>query len=120
MSGGRRAAYRAGLWAETAAAWWLRLKGYRVLARRFRSPVGELDIVAERGDVLAVVEVKARRSLDQALQSVTPRQQERIRRACLAFVAQRPEYARHGIRFDVILYVPWRPLRHIMDAWRFD
>ncbi|MGN6115900.1 MAG: YraN family protein, partial [Nitrobacter sp.] len=74
----RVAAFRTGLSAESRAAAWLIAKGYRILARRFRTPHGEIDIVARRRQLLAFIEVKARASLDEAAYAVTPRQQQRI------------------------------------------
>lgn len=114
----RRARYRRGLWSEVFAAIALNLKGYRVLARRHRTPVGELDLIACRGRILAMVEVKARASLAQGLEAVGTRQQQRIARAAEAFCAQFPRYREHDLRFDVIVVVPWRWPRHIIDAWR--
>ena len=114
----RRAAWRAGRWAERLAALLLRVKGYRILARGLRSRVGELDIVARRGGVLAAVEVKTRAREVEALLAVTPRQRRRIARAAEAFRSRQGDGARLTIRFDVVLVLPWRRPRHIMDAWR--
>jgi len=114
----RRAAERAGKRAERIAALLLRLKGYRILARGLRSRVGELDIVARRGGVLAIVEVKTRADEAEALEAVTPRQRRRLARAAQAFHARLPDAAALTIRFDVALVVPRRLPRHIMDAWR--
>src|SRR5271156_3517823 len=86
----RRAAYRAGRFAETLCVWLLRLKGYRVLARDWRVPVGEIDILARRGSVLAAVEVKRRDTMAAAVAAVGPRQRRRILRALEAFVARHP------------------------------
>jgi putative endonuclease len=114
----RRRAYRAGLLGEAACVWWLRLRGYRILARRYRAPVGEIDIVARRGRLLAMVEVKTRAAFAEALEAVGPRQRQRVERAAEAFLARHPDLADAEVRFDVMLVVPWRPPRHIMDAWR--
>ncbi|MDP6565112.1 MAG: YraN family protein [Alphaproteobacteria bacterium] len=114
----RQRAYRAGRRAELLAAQILRLKGYRILARGFRAPVGELDIVARRGKVLAVVEVKRRRLVKAALEAISPRQQRRIARATEAFLARHPEMGCLNVRFDVMVVLPQRPPKHIMDAWR--
>ena len=114
----RRQAYRAGRGAETIAAAWLRLKGYRILARDYRAGVGELDIMARRGRLLAVVEVKRRAGLRRALEAVTERQQRRIVRATEAYVARHPGSGTLDIRFDVIVVLPYRPPLHIMDAFR--
>lgn len=114
----RRRRYRLGLTAELACRWHLRLRGYRILASRFRPPVGEIDIVARRGHVVAFIEVKARRDLDLAAESVTARQRGRIRRAASAFLMKHPELAAEDQRFDVMLVAPWRPPHHMIDAWR--
>ncbi len=114
----RRARYRRGLWSEFLAGIALNLKGYRVLARRHRTPVGELDLVACRGRLLAVVEVKARANIEQGLEAIGLRQQRRIARAAEAFCTRFPQYRDHDMRFDVIIVVPWRWPRHIIDAWR--
>ncbi len=116
---GRRARRR-GLSAETLAVWLLRLKGYRILARRHRTPVGELDIVCRRGRLVAVVEVKARPTTRAALESLGPVQRRRIVRAAALFLAGRPDLAGLDLRFDLIACRPGgRPL-HLPDAWRPD
>ena len=76
----RREAYGRGQRAEALAAWWLRLKGYRILARGFRVAAGEIDLIARRGRLIALVEVKARPSLEEAGAAILPRQRERIAR----------------------------------------
>lgn len=126
----REAAYRRGIWAELAAAALLSAKGYRLLARRFRCPHGEIDLVASRWTTLVFVEVKARASEAEAALSLAPRQQARIRRAAEAWLARhtlsRPASDAASqtlgdwttIRFDVILVAPWRLPRHISDAFR--
>lgn len=90
----RVAAFRTGLSAETRAAALLMAKGYRILARRFRTPHGEIDLVAKRRNLLAFVEVKARATLDDAAFAVTPRQQARIINAAQAWlVANMPNWS---------------------------
>lgn len=114
----RRAAWRRGLAAETVCVLWLRLLGYRIVARRLRTPVGEIDIVARRRDVLAVVEVKTRRDQSAAIRSVTRRQRRRLERAAQWLAAGRPDLATLKIRFDLMVVAPWRAPRHLIDAWR--
>jgi putative endonuclease len=99
----RVAAFRTGLSAETRAAAYLIAKGYRILAKRFRTPYGEIDIVARRRNLLAFVEVKARNTLDEAAYAVTPRQQRRIIDAAQAWLMAHPEHADFELRFDVML-----------------
>ncbi len=113
----RVAAFQAGLSAESRAAAYLVAKGYRILARRFRSPVGEIDIVARRRGVLVFVEVKTRATLDQAAFSVLPRQQQRIAEAAGAWLAAHPEDIASAMRFDVMLVAPGRLPRHIPAAF---
>jgi putative endonuclease len=114
----RRQAFRRGHVAELLCLWHLRLRGYRILARRFRVPSGEIDLIARRGRVLAAIEVKARSSFAAAGEAVTPQQRRRIARALGHFVALRPEFAGLVLRFDVMLVAPRRLPRHLADAWR--
>lgn len=117
-----RSAWRRGLWAETLCVWWLRLHGYGVVARRHVTGrgqgAGEIDLVVRRGGLVAFVEIKARRSLDEAAQALGPVQQRRLVRGAQAFLARRPELAECRLRFDAVLIAPWRIPRHIQDAWR--
>lgn len=114
----RRRAWQRGRRGEGLAAWWLRLKGYRLLARNFRSGAGEIDLIARRGRILALVEVKTRGDLASASEALGARQRARIVRATQAFLQQRPHLAQMSLRFDVILIAPGRLPRHLMDAWR--
>ncbi|NKB20382.1 MAG: YraN family protein [Alphaproteobacteria bacterium] len=107
-----------GRWAETLAVIMLRLKFYRILARRYRCPVGEIDIVAVRRKTIVFVEVKARRTVEQAMESVTSRQQQRITRAATAFLQSHPKFQDLLMRFDALLIVPKRLPHHVKDAWR--
>ena len=114
----RRAAYRRGRWAETRAALLLRAKGYRIVARGYRCPAGEIDIIARRGAVLVAVEVKARATLATAAEAIDQRQRGRIERALSLFISQKPGHSACDVRFDAILFSPWRWPQHIVDAWR--
>ena len=116
----RQLAYGRGRRAERTAAWWLRLKGYRILARGFRAPVGEIDLIARRGRILALVEVKARPSPHQGREAIGPRQRRRIERAAMVLLQRRPDLAGLDLRFDVVLVAPRRWPTHIADAWRGD
>jgi len=113
----RQVAFRLGLSAETRAAALMLAKGYRIVARRWRSPVGEIDLVVRRGRVLAFVEVKARVRFDDAAEAVTPRQQRRIVAAAAAWLASHPGDANRDIRFDVVLVAPWRIPHHMPAAF---
>ncbi len=120
MTARRREAWLRGRRAEGLAILALRIAGYRILARNLKSPVGEIDIVARRGRVVAFVEVKTRANWGTAAEALAGRQRRRIARAAGAFLAARPALASFQSRFDVILTVPWRWPRHIINAWRID
>ncbi len=113
----RRVAFRFGLSAESRAAAFLIAKGYRILARRFRTPVGEIDIIARRRDVLVFVEVKARDNFDEAAESIGKRQQSRIIGAAQMWLATHPEDVMRDMRFDAILVIPGRLPRHLPAAF---
>lgn len=115
--GRRRRAYLLGHRAETVAALWLRLKGYRILARRYRTPKGEIDLVARRGDTVAMVEVKARESLDAALEAITPANRRRIVEAAHMWLARNPACADATLRFDVLLIAPGHWPKHLPNAF---
>jgi putative endonuclease len=110
-------AFRTGISAETRAAAFLIAKGYRILARRFRTPHGEIDIVARRRNLLTFVEVKARASLDDAAYAVTPRQQARIIAAAQIWLMAHPEHAEYDLRFDAMLIAPRRLPHHMVAAF---
>ena len=99
------------------------LKGYRILARRARTPAGEIDLIAKRGRTVAFVEVKARKTKIAALEAVTPRAQGRIIRAAELWMARHSEFADNDWRFDIVAVLPGRFLpfgwpEHFPDAWR--
>jgi len=114
------AARTAGRRAELLAALWLLARGYRILALRLDTPLGEIDILAQRGRVLAVVEVKRRRSLEEALEAVTPAQRQRLRRAGAQIAARRPALQGAAVRLDLVALAPGRLPRHRPDAWNGD
>lgn len=103
--------------AELRAELLLRLKGYRILARRFRSGQGEVDLIAKRGRILAFIEVKFRASAEAAIESIGERQRRRILGAASAFVAQHPRHASMTSRFDIIIVTPALLPRHLLNAW---
>ena len=112
----RQQAERRGRGAETLACWYLRLKGWRVLARRARVPGGEVDIVARRGRTLAFVEVKARGSADAADWSLD---RYRLRRVATAAERLAPRFMRAGddVRIDALFVVPGKLPRHLPNVW---
>jgi putative endonuclease len=113
----RVAAFRLGLSAESRAAMLLMAKGYRIAARRFKTPFGEIDIVARRWNALVFVEVKARDHADDAAMAVTERGRRRILGAAELWLARHPGDAQRFIRFDVILVTPGKMPRHLANAF---
>jgi putative endonuclease len=116
----RRVSERHGRFAETVAALYLNLKGYRTVARRFRSPLGEIDLVMRRGGTLVFVEVKARRTRDAAILAITPAARDRLLRAAESFLARHPQAVAMTLRFDIVAIVPSRLPHHIIDAFQSD
>ncbi|MBV9551783.1 MAG: YraN family protein [Alphaproteobacteria bacterium] len=113
----RLRARRRGRAAETLCRWHLRLRGWRIVAAGWRSPVGEIDILARRRGVLAAIEVKSRANLAAASEAILPRQQRRIARAAEAFLMTHPELTALALRFDVMVVAPRRLPRHLAGAW---
>jgi putative endonuclease len=113
----RVAAFQTGISAESRAAALLVMKGYRILARRYKSPAGEIDIVARKRSVLIFVEVKARPRYDDAAEAVTERQQRRIVAAAECWLAARPQDGQGDVRFDVVIVTPGRIPRHVPGAF---
>jgi len=112
------AARLAGRRSEAWAAAWLMVRGYRILGFRLKTPQAEIDLLAKRGDVLAVVEVKQRTTIEAALEAVTYDQRERLRRAGISLAARRPALAGCAVRLDLLALAPGRLPRHIPDAWK--
>jgi putative endonuclease len=113
----RQVAFRTGISAESRAAAFLVAKGYRILARRWRSSVGEIDIVARRRHLLVFMEVKARHTIDEAAESVTEHQRQRIIAAAEAWNATYPDPSIHDMRFDAMLVAPGKMPKHIQGAF---
>jgi len=113
----RVAAFRLGVSAESRAALFLIAKAYRILARRWKTPFGEIDIVARRRNDLVFFEIKARDTLDDAAEAVTARNKQRIVAAAELWLAHHPDDGRRAIRFDVILMVPGKMPHHIVNAF---
>jgi putative endonuclease len=115
---GSRTTHDAGLLAEGVAALYLRLRGWRILSRRFKTPVGEIDIVAKRRGIIAFIEVKRRPAMADALSAVSPDNAARVRRASEWWLKGRAEFAdKADLRFDVIAIAPYASIRHIPNAF---
>jgi len=114
----RRQAERRGRLAERYAALWLQAKGYRLIAHRVKLPVGEIDLIARRGGVLAFIEVKQRTSLEDAVTSVQWRAWQRIARASELWASHDTRLTRLDWRYDLIAITPWALPKHYKDFWR--
>ena len=108
--------HKQGHLAEFLAAWMLRLKGYRILKRRYKTPVGEIDLIAARGWTLVAVEVKYRASFLNAGEAITPKQRKRIEMA-LSLYLRHLRWTPDNIRFDAVLLIPYKWPKHIANAW---
>jgi len=111
----RKRAYLKGARAEWIAALYLQLKGYEILEKRFKTPMGEIDLLARKGKMLVAVEVKTRDTLEQASMAVTSLQKRRIEKALLFYLAGKTYSL--DLRFDVVLLSPWKWPYHIQGAW---
>ncbi len=112
----RLRSFRLGLFAELVAAACLVVRGYRILARRAKSALGEIDLIAVRGRRLAFVEVKYRATREDALTALEAANHRRIASAAEAWVARNRRYLEHDMGFDAVLIVPWRLPVYLRDA----
>lgn len=113
----KQQSYQFGKSSEWLAMLWLMLKGYNILNHRFKTPLGEIDIIAKKGRTVVFVEVKARRDINQLAHAVSFYQQERIMRAGGLYMAKRPYLHDCRIRFDVITLSPYKMPKHTRGAW---
>lgn len=113
----RLKAYRRGHRGEWLAALALILKGYRIVARRYRTVLGEIDLIARRGDLVLIVEVKARPSLIEAMEAVARSSERRIEGAADLWLARQPDHARLSIRFDLVAVLPRRWPVHVENVF---
>jgi putative endonuclease len=113
----RQEAEQLGHRAETIALWYLRLKGYRLLARRYKSPAGEVDLVMRRGQTTAFIEVKARATANDAIEAVTPYQSKRIAAAAGFFMSRDDKAAKGFCRFDIVAIPSTLWPTHIINAF---
>jgi len=109
--------YDRGLWAENIAKIYLIFKGYRIIQSRYKCHVGEIDIIAKKKNSLIFIEVKARQTETQALESVTYKMRERIQRAAIHYCAHNNIFDT-GMRFDLISVIPPLKIHHLDNAWQ--
>lgn len=110
--------YLWGIIAEWLCFVMLIIRGYNMLERRWKSPVGEIDLIAQKNNLLVFVEVKARPTFEKGAEAVSVAQRIRIENATRSWLASNPKFAGHDIRFDAMIVTPWRLPHHIIDAWR--
>ncbi len=115
---GRHRALARGHRGERLAAVALMLKGYRIVARRYRTKLGEIDLIARRGAIVAIVEVKARPSLREAMEAVTATSERRIEGAADLWLARQRDAHRLSVRFDIVAVLPRRWPVHVENAWQ--
>ncbi len=113
----KQRAYDYGLWAETRCICYLALRGWRIVARRHRTPFGEIDLIAQRRKQVLFIEVKARQMHDDGLYALSPQQCERIVRAASSYVAAKPKIAGLAMRFDLMVVAKGWRLTHIPHAF---
>lgn len=111
----KKRAYLKGHWGEKIAALYLRLKGYTILKNRFKTPVGEIDLLIRKGKTLVAVEVKSRSTQEAAALALSSFQQKRIEKALLYYLRRYPSSL--DLRFDVVLISSWKWPCHIQGAW---
>ena len=112
--------YSRGKEGEKIAAFWLRIKGYRILAERYKSPYGEIDLIAKRGTTVAFIEVKHHKSESDALYAITPRQQQRIANAAQIWLQENGTSDDLDYRFDALVIAKGKTPKHITNAWQLN
>lgn len=113
----RQRAERDGRRAETLAALYLQCKFYRILARRFRTPAGEIDLIIRRGSTIAFVEVKRRARREEAASAISPQSRRRIQKAAAWFMSRNPHLSHCALRLDAVFMSPRRWPVHLRGAW---
>lgn len=110
--------HKRGQWGELYVRLWLIMRRWTILKHQWKTPLGEIDIIAQKGRLIAFIEVKNHASYDDSRSVITPKQQKRIINAARFFIKEHPAYASHDMRFDAILLHQWWAVEHIADAWR--
>lgn len=116
----KKKSWRWGVLAENLCVWVLRLKGYRILAKRYKTRMGEIDIIARRWGKISFIEVKARPTQALGLECISAKQRERIYHAAQIFLSRMKKKDFNQLRFDVMVVVPWRLPYHLKNAWRLE
>lgn len=111
-------AYRRGHRSEWLAAAALLAQGFRIVARRYKTRLGEIDLIARRGDLVLIVEVKARKTLAEAMEAIAYTSERRIEGAADLWLARQRDYARLSLRFDMVAVLPWRWPVHVANIFQ--
>jgi putative endonuclease len=114
----RLTAYRRGHRGEWLAALVLIVKGFRIVARRYRTPLGEIDLIARRGDLVLIVEVKARATLIGAMEAISRQSEHRIEGAAGLWLSRQRDFGRLSLRFDMVAVLPWRWPVHVENVFQ--
>jgi putative endonuclease len=115
-----RTAHASGIAAEESACAAVMADGWTILARRLRTRAGEVDVVAEKDAILAIIEVKSRPTLAEAAVALSPRQRARLLGACEIILGEHPEWGANGVRFDILVVDAAGQVRRIADAFRSE
>jgi putative endonuclease len=108
--------YYYGILAEYISCIILFLKGYNIISRRYKNPLGEIDIIANKGNMIIFIEVKARKNFNKSMMVLSHRQKIRIESAAKLFIMQKKRYEGFDLRFDLIIFDGWKPL-HLKNMW---
>lgn len=120
MKNNRQKAYARGKRAENIAAWFLRFKGFHIAARRYKVKGGEIDLIARRGNLVAIVEVKMRPTLREAMEAVGRENERRIIAAADDWLSRQPDRGKLSLRFDLIALAPWARPVHVCAFFNTD
>lgn len=93
------------------------VKGFRIVAQRYRTKLGEIDLIARRGDLVLIVEVKARKTLIEAMEAIAHQSERRIEGAADLWLARQSDYAKLSVRFDMVAVLPWRWPVHVENVF---
>ena len=112
-----RNTYKKGLRAELISKIWLQLQGYSIKEQRYKTPVGEIDLIAKKGRHIAFIEIKYRKTREEAAFAISDHQKKRINKAALFWLAKNSNLTYETLSFDVILIAPFRLPYHIKNAF---
>jgi putative endonuclease len=109
--------HRRGILAEYAALFYLMCKGYRLVTMRYKTKLGEIDLIMRRGKTIAFIEVKARANREDAAHAIHTKNQSRVMQAAQMFLTNHPAYANYQVRFDAVLIAWYKRPHHLVHAF---